>query len=275
MAVKNYQWTAALSVSSGGYEGELISIKKDGVTLYSGSIGPHSKIINLPWTTTSDTDGDETYTYSYRDSDHMDNNNSTEVEVTVKDVWHVDIDSYNVMTVTITTTLISAVRIKHGSITNANRHLWMRRSSSGSDFSPFPLIDNATTAHTIASNVSLGQYVFTLQPGENATRASIWWRSTMVGHESDPIPNIYTDILGIGIHFKNILPKETIPGKIYSGNGHWLSHNRETNGHAKLYYNSAWGPDMKNVDGGTGTGDPPIIKHNDGWKNMRTIGEQA
>lgn len=272
MATKNYQWAASLNVDSGGYEGELIAIKQNGTVLYQGAVGPHSKSISTPWTTTTSETGDQTYTYSYRDSDHMDNNNSTEVEVTIRDVWTVSINNRNIMTVNVTTTLVSAVRIKHGSITNANRRIWLRRSSGGTDFAPFPLIDNATTAHTIASNVNLGTYTFTLQPGENAERSTVWWRSTMVGHESQALPNIYTDILGIGIRFKNILPADYVPGATWNGTK-WLSHNR-TGGTADIRNNSNAWVQMRTYDGGVGTDNPPYIRHQSAWKNQRLIGEE-
>ena len=273
MATKNYQWTAALNVDSGGYEGELIAIKKDGVTLYEGAVGPHTKSINLPWTTTTDDVGEQTYTYSYRDSDHEDNNNCTEVEVTIKDTWRVTIDNSNVMTVKVTTELVSAVRKKHGSITNANRRIWLRRSSSGSDFAPFPLIDNASTAHTIASNVNLGEYTFTLQPGDNAERSTVWWRSTMVGHEGDHLPNKYTDILGIGIRFKNILPKDYRPGKVKTNTSTWYSCNR-SGGKCHIIQSGGTLKELRTTSGGTSTGNPPYIKHPSGWINQRKIGTE-
>ncbi len=269
MATKNYQWTAALNVDSGGYEGELIAIKKDGVTLYEGAVGPHAKSINLPWTTTTSEAGEQTYTYSYRDSDNSDNNNSTEVEVTIKDTWTVSIDNRNYMTVTVHTTMVSAVRTRIGSPSNINRHLWLRRTQNGQDFNPFPKIDNASTAHTIATNVDMGSYSFTLAPGENAQRATVWWRNTSVGFESMKIPNVYTDILGIGIHFKNILPKDYRPGKVYN-NGTWYSHNRSA-GWSGIWNGSSF-REMRTDDGGVGTDNPPYIRHPSGNKNQRQIG---
>lgn len=65
-----------------------------------------------------------------------------------------------------------------------------------------------------------------------------------------------------------------IPGKIWSGTT-WLSHNRPTNGHAKLYTGSAWGADMTTADGGSGTGNPPEIWHSASTRrNMRRIGQE-
>lgn len=272
MATKNYQWAAAVTVYSGGYVGEAITIEDNGVTLFSGSVDNPPQTFSLPWTTTSAETGSSTYTYTYRDSELTDNNNSTKVSVTVKDEWSVSIDSHNYMTVTVHTVMLSAVRTLIGSITNLDRHIWMRRSENGSDFAPFPLIDNASTPHTIASNIDMGEYTFTLAPGENAQRPTVWWRNTVVGYESMPIPNIYTDILGIGIHFKNILPRDYRPGDTHNTSGNnWLSHDRNA-GWAGIWDGNSF-REMRTVDGDASTtGNPPYIYGNGDWRNQRKIG---
>lgn len=278
MAEKNYQWTAALTVQSGGYSiasggqsNELISIEKDGVELFSGSVTNPPQTFNIPWTTTSDLTGSATYTYTYRDSDTTQNSNSTKVAVTVKDDWTVDIDNRNYMTVTVHTTMVSAVRTKIGSPSNVNRHLWLRRTQNGQDYNPFPKIDNGNTAHTIASNVDMGSYTFALAPGENAQRSTVWWRNTSVGHESDRIPNKYTDILGIGVHFKNILPKDYRPGKIWNGSA-WMSHNRST-GWAGVWNGTTF-KEMRTENGAVGTDNPPYIRNVSQQVNQRQIGTE-
>lgn len=65
-----------------------------------------------------------------------------------------------------------------------------------------------------------------------------------------------------------------IPGAVLNGSNVWLSHNRATNGVAKVFNGSAWSDNMRTVDGGSGTNDPPLIKHASGWKNMRKIGQE-
>lgn len=273
MAVKNYQWTAAITVESGGYNGELISIEQNGTEIFSGSVNTSQvpKTFNIPWTTTTSETGSSTYTYTYRDSDVSNNNISTKVALTVEDSWTVSIDNRNYMTVTVTTRLVSAVRTKIGSPSNINRHLWMRRSKNGTDFNPFPLIDNASTAHTIASNVNMGSYTFTLAPGQNQQNATIWWRNTSVGYESWSIPNIYTDILRIGIHFKNILPQDYRPGMIWDGSN-WMSHNRSTG------WDGVWDgttfKEMRTENGGVGTDNPPYINNGVNWVNQQEIGQE-
>lgn len=63
-----------------------------------------------------------------------------------------------------------------------------------------------------------------------------------------------------------------IPGKSYD-NSTWLSHNRTPNGSAKFYHGS-WSSSMRTINGGSGTDNPPLIKHPGGWKNQRKVGQE-
>ena len=60
------------------------------------------------------------------------------------------------------------------------------------------------------------------------------------------------------------------PGAIY--NGGWLSHNR-SGGAAKIYNGSSW-VEMRTIDGGVGTTNPPSIYNGSKWVNMRKIGQE-
>ena len=62
------------------------------------------------------------------------------------------------------------------------------------------------------------------------------------------------------------------PGKVLNANSSWMSHQR-SGGAAKIYNGSAWNQ-MDTIDGGTGTNNPPTIKHSSGWKNQRRIGTE-
>lgn len=271
---KQYEWSAALTVQSGGFVGELITIEENGHVLFSGAVDNPPQTIDTGWIRTSNYSGSGTYTYTYRDSDIADNNNSTKVSITVRDSWTVSINSRNYMTVVVDTTLISADRTLIGSISNTNRHLWMKREADGASY--LDIVDNGSTTHNIASNISLGSYSFTLSPGENATRASIYWRNTTSGYENVPIPNIYTDILGVGIHFRNILPKDYRPGASLDTNTSvWKSHNRE-NGACHVLKNSTW-QECRTVGGDEGEkGNPPLMLRAadaNSWYNQRLLGK--
>lgn len=66
-----------------------------------------------------------------------------------------------------------------------------------------------------------------------------------------------------------------VPGKTYrSSDGVWYSHDRKPNGAAKIYTGSAWSSNMETINGPAGTGNPPLIKHDDTWHNMRRIGQE-
>lgn len=283
---KQYEWSAALTVESGGYVGEAISIEQNGVVLFEGAVDNPPQTIDTGWTRTSTLSGSGTYTYTYRDSDLGQNARSTKVSVTVRDEWTVSFNSHNYMTVNVDTTLVSADRTVIGSISNVDRHLWMRRYAEGSNY--LDILDNASTAHNIASNISLGSYSFVLAPGENATRASVYWRNTSHGYEGLSIPNIYTDILGVGIHFRNILPKDYRPGATLktsnkywpTNDGAWWSHNR-TNGACHVLTadgGSRW-QECRTLGGDEGDrGNPPLILLADDvdnqWRNQKLLGKE-
>lgn len=279
---KEYEWSAALTVDSGGYVGELIGIYKDGQVLYEGAVSNPPQTFTTGWTRTSTMSGTGTYTYVYRDSDTGQNDRSMKVEVTVRDDWQVSINGRNYMDVTVHTVIVSAQRTWGGGAVNANRHLWVRREAGGANY--FDYIDNGSTVHDIFAaaglnppQIDMGTYTFTLAPGENATRATVYWRNTTAGYENLPIPNIYTDILGVGVHFRNILPKDYRPGASLDTNTSvWKSHNRE-NGACHVLKNGVW-QECRTVGGDEGEkGNPPLIltaANANSWRNQKLLGKQ-
>lgn len=292
---KEYEWSAALTVDSGGYDGELIGIYKNGQRLFEGTVYPDQTpmTVGTGWTRTSDLTGTGTYTYVYRDSDTCENDHSMKVEVTVRDDWQVSINGRNYMDVTVHTVITSVWRTDGGGAVNANRHLWARREAGGADY--FDFIDNGSTVHDILAaaglnppQIDMGTYTFTLAPGENATRATVYWRNTTAGRESLAIPNIYTDILGVGVHFRNILPKDYRPGATLktsnkywpTNDGVWWSHNR-ANGACHVLTadgGSRW-QECRTLGGDEGDrGNPPLILLADDvdnrWRNQKLLGKE-
>lgn len=66
-----------------------------------------------------------------------------------------------------------------------------------------------------------------------------------------------------------------VPGKTYNlSDGVWYSHNRKPNGAAKIYTGAGWSDNMETINGPVGVGNPPLIKHDDAWHNMRRIGQE-
>lgn len=256
--VKNYDYRTTTSILSGGYAGEEIGVVPN----------------DTAWHSTSNLSGSHTVTYYYRDSSTSQNSNSSRVDVVVRDDWTASIDGRNNLTVNVTSTIVS---ISRGNIQGnptaggtAGRSLFIRRYAGG------PVLwsvtnDSIATAHTIATNVSLGTYTFTLEPGQNASRSIIYFRNNVTGHDNDTIPSAYVDVLSMGTEFRNPLPKDYRPGMILDANGVWQSHNRN-GGWAGIMSGGVY-REMRTQDGGAGQGNPPLIRHADGWYNQRLIGE--
>lgn len=286
---KYYEWSAAMTVESGGYDGEALSILQDGQVLFEGSLSESEVPRTFPvgWRTETSMTGSGTYTYTYRDSDIAQNNRSTMVAITVEDSWSVSINSRNYMTVTVNTRLVSAERTVVGSgYNNIQRHLWMRRDAGGQNF--LDVLDDGATAHTIASNISLGSYSFTLAPGENAQRATVYWRNTSHGYEDRPIPNIWTDIINVGVHFRNPLPADYRPGASlksssewgYVSDGVWWSHNRDRGAcHVLTADGGSHWQECRTLGGDEGDkGNPPLIllanDVDNQWRNQKLLGKE-
>lgn len=251
------QFKENLTLISGGYPGEGL-----------GSNGVHQD-----WTDTTGTSGTSTVTYYYHDSALLSDANSTRVDLTITDIWEATPQPGNVYRIKVTCVINSITRTRIGNPTAYSTRIHVKQSAGGGDIWVSPSCDDSTTTHTIATNIQVGTYYFDLPPeSTGSTRGTVYYRSNACGHDGDVPPSIYVDEFWMGINFRNLLPKNYIPGKTWNGSD-WLSHNRATNGHAKQYNGSAWGGDMKTTDGGTGTGDPPTI-YNSGFKNMRKIGQE-
>lgn len=253
---KQYEWRLSTNIISGGYVGEETGVNPP----------------DTGWRTTDIMSGSSTAEYYYRDSDTGDNANSSRVVVSIVDSWTASINNKNYLTVTLTTQITSIRRDDiRGNPGTAGRNIFIRRSASSAVLYQVSN-DPVNTAHTILGTpITLDTLTFTLEPGQNRARNSVYLRNNTIGHDSDPVPSVYVDELWVGTEFRNPLPRDYIPGKTWDSTN-WLSHNRDINGHAKFYNGSAWSDDMRTIDGATGQGDPPTIRHSSAWYNMREIG---
>lgn len=254
---KQFQWRTSFNLISGGYAGEETGVIPN----------------DTSWHTTDATSGTATAEYYYRDSDVAQNANSTRVVVTVQDSWTASINSRNQLTLNITST-ITRIRRDDSRGTGGGglaRHIYIRRSVNSPVI--WSTLDPTTSTHEIATNISLGTYTLVLEPGQGATGSSIYYRSTTNGYENVPIPNIYTDIMAMGVEFKNILPADYRPGAIRDNSGVWWSHNREGGEVHILTGNNTW-REQRTLGGGTDCGNPPSIRKNDKWVNQLLIGKE-
>lgn len=255
---KQYRYRAALNIISGGYTGEE-----------TGTIPA-----NDPWHTADlPGSGEAEYEYYYRDSGTSQNSNSSRVRIKVKDTWTTTVDNRNVVTVNVRSVITSIIRDDiRGNPSggfSSTRNLYIRREAGGTVLRSF-LNDDINTAHTIFSGeLVLDQYSFTLEPGTEMNRGTIYFVNVVPGHESDPLPNVYTDVLWVGITFLNPLPADYRPGE-HKVNGTWMSHNRN-GGACERKVNGSW-VELRTENGGVGTDNPPYRKQNGVWYNMRQIG---
>lgn len=252
------QFKENLTVISGGYAGEEI-----------GSTG-----ITQDWTDVSSLSGSDTVTYYFRDSDSGTNANSSRVDITVTETWSAVFNADRSYTVTVRSVVNSIVRGNiQGNPGTGTRKITIKDSVGGS-IKWSVESDAVNNAHTLATNIDLGITTFTLQPNSGSVeRSAIYLKSGYPSHFNDPVPNQYVDEMWIGIGFRNTLPPDYRPMKIRSSDGTWMSCNRSG---GKLNIRTANGTmkELRTVDGGTGTGNPPYIRHSDGWKNQRLIGQQ-
>lgn len=265
---KNYQWKTDAIIISGGYPGEETGITPSGST---------------DWHTTDVLSGNTAVGYFFRDSASSTNSNSSRVVIDATESWTASISSTNVLTISITTTINSIyrddVRGNPGTGGSQYRDMYLRRSADSQVLWSITN-DDITTAHTIlGSPLSLGTYTFTIEPGGDFSKSSIYFRNNVAGHGSDPVPSIYVDEMWVGTSFRNILPKDFRPGATLNSNTSiWWSHNR-TNGACHVLSSTSpvtW-QECRTVGDGTDQGNPPLILHAanaNSWYNQKLLGKQ-
>lgn len=254
---KNYQYRAQFVIVEGGYPGETT-----GVTPADDN-----------WHTTDVTTGSATHTYYYNDSTCAANTNSSRTSVNITDSWTVSIDEHNNMSVTVHTVINSISRAAYQGDPNACASnivsdIIIRRQSGGAILARYNN-QNFATYGTVASNIDLGTYTFTLAPGQNANRSTVHYTNdahfTGGGQEG-----LYDDVFRMGITFKNILPADYRPGATLDSV--WLSHDR-TGGKAHILTSGGTWREMRTVDGLVASDNPPSI-YTTKWMNQRLIGKE-
>lgn len=256
---KNYQYRAQFVIVEGGYPGETTGV--------------------LPaddnWHTTDVASGSATNDYYYNDSTCASNANSSRTTVRITDSWTVDIDEHNNMNVTVHTVIDSISRAAYqgnpnSCASNIVTDIIIRRYSGGPILARYDN-QNFTTYGTVASNVDLGTYTFTLAPGQDANRSTVHYTNdahfTGGGQEG-----LYDDVFRMGITFKNILPADYRPGATLDSSSVWQSHER-TGGKAHILTSGGTWSEMRTVDGLVASDNPPSI-YTTKWMNQRKIGKE-
>lgn len=244
-----------LQMISTGYQGEEV-----------GSDG-----IIQDWADVTSDSGTSTVHYWYRDSDSGTNANSSKVTLEITETYSATFDEdTRRFTVTVHSVINSIVRGSINGYPGSNpRRISAAHERGGSEVWG-KASDDIATAHTIATNIDLGTHTIVLNPDSGTgSRSFIYYKAGFPNHWSDPVPSVYIDEFWMGLNFRNILPPDYRPGKTWNGSD-WKSHDR-SGGWAGVWDGSTF-KQMRTADGGTGTGNPPTLKHSDGWKNQRRIG---
>lgn len=179
-------------IISGGYRGEYVGVTGAGLE---------------SWTSTP-LNSSMSSVYYYTDSDSGNNNNSSRVYVKVRDEWTSTINQAdNSITVKVTTYLIEVSR---GNIIGfpgtATRVMKAFSDKGGTLAWTATGSPNANIAYLNENNkVKLAERTFTLAPGEEAGKGTIYYKNFFEGHENDALPSIYVDEMWIGTQFRNTL----------------------------------------------------------------------
>lgn len=214
-----------------------------------------------------------TWTWWYRDSNKMSGGGysdaiSSRVAISITESWTTQKDDRNNLIVKARVVVNSIVRDDlRGSDNNLpGRTIDLYKEQGG--LKVLNLTDTqVATAHTIyAGPLTFAEYSFTIAPGKNIEHSTLYLHNKAIGYNS------YDDIW-IGVQFRNTLPDDYRPGKTYDNKAVWQSHNR-TAGAANIKDNDGF-KTMRTANGPTGTDNPPKIRDNSTFHNMRKIGNAA
>lgn len=248
-----------LSIISGGYAGEGV-----------GGVGGYSDWTSIP------SGGNISVGYFFHDSEVASDSNSSRVITYIEDSWTYTVDDSNYAHVTLTTRITSMrrdqVNVTTPNPTLRNIRIWDRK---GGVLLFEKIGDAINSEHTlISSPITVEVKNFTIAPGgHTSVDESIYMKAATQGHESDPVPSQFVDELALGIEFLNDLPVDYRPGMIYNGS-EWLSHNR-SGGAADIYTSGTSRTTMRTLNGGSGEGNPPLMRNSSGWKNQRKVGKNG
>lgn len=173
--------------------------------------------------------------------------------------WTINNDN----SVTVTGNITSATLVRNGT-----------GASSTLSYNIWTQFNGSTTFSTTVVGSSSGTYnlnfpasfSITVPPQTTSTASSIHFFSQWTGGTYDP------DEFTVGLIVTNPNLPDYRPGKVMDNNSTWQSHNR-TNGRAYIRNQSAQ-VEMRTLDGAVGTGNPPTIRHNAEFKNMRKSGAE-
>lgn len=262
-----YQWNNDTVIYAGGYPYEDISKGGGSAHVTSESTG---EVDNLYYFT------DSNYGFNAMKAAHPDwsdqqvgeylNNNSSKCYIQVSDKWTVRKGDANKIYVDLTTTIKSAYR---SSIIG-------NPLGGGTATRTLKLLINGEVVYS-NSNCNIGQletyvsspisrtFTLTLNPETGAQGVS----SVRIQNSANTSSTSYPDDIGVGTSFWNLLPNDYRPSAVYNGG---LKSCNRGNGARKIYTGSGF-TELRTVDGGTGSGNPPSI-YGSNLRNQRLVGSE-
>lgn len=138
--------------------------------------------------------------------------------------------------------------------------------------------NNQQVFHQIVDTGSSGTYDLnlpnsfsvTIPPSTNpqySWPASIHFKNHNTGSSNPP------DEFNLGLGILNPNPPDYRPGAVLDSSSVWQSHNRSGGTSHILTSGGTW-REMRTINGLTDAGDPPAIRYQDKWMNMRKIGKE-
>lgn len=151
--------------------------------------------------------------YVYSDSNVGLNSQSTKVRVRVTDIWDMEIDPENVMTINVQTFIESVARYDKRGNAYGSRGLYAfdprKDGTRGAEFWK-ALNSNVGVTGPIGGTPSASIYTtFVLAPGQASESSTITFRNVTTGFEAQLFRfSPYVDAIRIGLRFKNGLPTD-------------------------------------------------------------------
>lgn len=213
--------------------------------------------------------------YYFHDANNMVNGeytdaNATRVLVMIEQTWSTSVDTYNNLTVTLSTSIGPIVRDnKQGVCDNLPARTMLFFTQDLSQQQPRIIIydDQVGTERTLDSNVYTETTTFVIPPLSGGNE-----EPSVTVVDTTATPEQWTDVIWMGAQFRNILPPDYRPGATRD-NSVWQSHNRPT-GNSHVYDGTKF-LEMRTIGAPTEMGIPPSILHDNKWYNMNKIGKDA
>lgn len=214
-------------------------------------------------------------TYYFHDANNMVDGeytdaNATRVTVDISQTWSTSVDTYNNLTITLTTAIGPIKRDERRGICDdlPARDIFFFTQDYSQQQPRISIYDDQVgTERTLDSNIYTETATFTIPPlaGGNEEPGVVVYNIT-----DGPLQ--WADVVWMGAQFRNILPPDYRPGATRD-NSVWQSHNRPT-GNSHVYDGTKF-LEMRTIGAPTEMGVPPSILHDDKWYNMNKIGKDA